>query len=140
MNCTANTSFHTHRQQKIPPYSSSYTVSQVLLSVHVLLTMYKTICCRTVVTKSICDQAAIHESISDNPLPKFCSPSITSDALLDLVARFGDYNKISNNQAACLYYGLTSRQLKLKDDKGIALGECTSAPQLFVLHSMTIKF
>ena len=58
-------------------------------------------------------------------MKEFCAPNIDSDALLDLIARFGNYNKkTSNNEGACLYYGLTSRKLKLQHNKGTALGKC----------------
>jgi hypothetical protein len=67
-----------------------------------------------------------------NPLQEFCSPNIESSALLDLLVRFGDYNKkINNNEAACLYYGLTSRKLKLQNNKGVALGKCEYTIFLF---------
>ena len=59
----------------------------------------------------------------DNPIYKFCETNINSDALLDLLVQFTDYHrKNSNSEAACLYYGLTSRKLKLQNENGIALG------------------
>jgi hypothetical protein len=76
------------------------------------------------VTQNICDQKDTNNNHTSNPLREFCSPDINSDTLLDLIARYGDYyKKTNNNEPACLYYGLTSRKLKLQNNKGTALGQ-----------------
>ncbi|CAF0758653.1 unnamed protein product [Adineta steineri] len=73
----------------------------------------------TVVTDNICNK----KNLTNNPLEEFCSSDINSDALLDLIVRYSDYDKQhNNNEQACLYYGLTSRKLKLQNNQGIALG------------------
>ncbi|CAF0997501.1 unnamed protein product [Adineta ricciae] len=73
----------------------------------------------TVVTQHVCDQ----KNPRDDPLQEFCSPNIDSDEILDLIVRYSDYNKKQNDyQGACLYYGLTSRKLRLQNNKGTALG------------------
>lgn len=75
------------------------------------------------VTQNVCDGKSPDHQDSKDPIRDFCATDITSDVLLDLVARFGDYyGKNSDGESACLYYGLTSRKLKLKDDQGTALG------------------
>lgn len=76
------------------------------------------------VTQHVCDQKDSDSQQRKNPLREFCSPNINSDALLDLIVRYGDYKKkTSDNEPACLYYGLTSRKLKLENNQGIALGQ-----------------
>jgi hypothetical protein len=78
-----------------------------------------------VVTQNVCDQnqkdpLATHRN---NPLREFCSSNIKSDALLDLMVRFADFEKkTSGTEAACLYYGFTSRKLTLHNKDGVALG------------------
>ncbi|CAF0731565.1 unnamed protein product [Adineta steineri] len=73
----------------------------------------------SVVTDNICNK----KNLTNNPLEEFCSSDINSDALLDLIVRYSDYDKQhNNNEQACLYYGLTSRKLKLQNNQGIALG------------------
>jgi hypothetical protein len=85
---------------------------------------YEGISSLPVVTQNVCDQKDPASQQRKNPLREFCSPNINSDALLDLVVRYGDYDKkTSNNQPACLYYGLTSRKLRLENNQGIALGQ-----------------
>ena len=75
------------------------------------------------VTDRVCDPNNIRDNQQKNPLVAFCADQINSDGLLDLIAQFGDYEKkTSNQQPACLYYGITSRQMKLQDNDGIALG------------------
>ncbi|CAF3750983.1 unnamed protein product [Rotaria sordida] len=77
----------------------------------------------TVVTRNVCDQKHTKNNDIENPLREFCSPNINSDTLLDLIARFGDYDrKTSNNKPACLYYGFTSRKLKSQNSKATTLG------------------
>ena len=77
-----------------------------------------------VVTQNICDGKIPDHQDPKDPIRDFCAGDIDSDALLDLVARFGDYHgKTSTSERACLYYGLTSRKLKLRNEKGIALGQ-----------------
>ncbi|CAF2699454.1 unnamed protein product [Rotaria sp. Silwood2] len=77
----------------------------------------------TVVTQNICDQNHTNNNDLENPIREFCSTNINSDKLLDLIARFGDYDrKTSNNAPACLYYGFTSRKLKSQNSKATTLG------------------
>ncbi len=74
-----------------------------------------------VVTQNVCDEK---NNDPNNPLREFCLPDINSDVLLDLIAQFGNYyKKTSTSESACLYYGLTSRKLKLQNNKGTALGK-----------------
>ncbi len=76
-----------------------------------------------VITQNVCDGKNTNTNNPNDPIREFCSTNINSDALLDLVVRFSDYDrKTSNSEAACLYYGLTSRKLKLQNDNGVALG------------------
>jgi len=84
------------------------------------------------VTQNICDQKHTNNNHIDNPLREFCSLDINSDALLDLIVRYADYYKKTNhNEPACLYYGLTSRKLKLQNSKGTALGRWNHTIVLF---------
>lgn len=77
----------------------------------------------SVVTEHICNQRSLNNNQRTNPLKPFCSDKINSDALLDLIAQFADYDKkTSQNHPACLYYGITSRRLHLQNNEGIALG------------------
>ena len=74
-------------------------------------------------TDHICNSGNNNQNQRTNILNEFCADKINSDGLLDLIVRFGDYEKKANqNQAACLYYGITSRRLNLQDSAGIALG------------------
>ena len=77
------------------------------------------------VTKNVCDQNQPNSSNVDrkNPLKEFCSSNVKSDALLDLMVRFADFDKkTSGAESACLYYGFTSRKLTLPNSDGVALG------------------
>jgi hypothetical protein len=92
-----------------------------------------------VVTENVCDQKDTTNTNPKNPLQEFCSPNINSDALLDLIARFSDYDKkVGNNEPACLYYGLTSRKLNLPNSKGSALGKCEYT--MFSIQIINIYF
>ena len=72
------------------------------------------------ITQTICDE---QNDKSKTVLHEFCTEEISSDALLDLVVRFSDYDKqTSGSEPGCLYYGITSRTLRLQNNKGIALG------------------
>jgi len=74
----------------------------------------------SVITQTICDEK---NDQSKTVLHEFCNEEISSDALLDLVVRFSDYDKqTSDSEPGCLYYGMTSRTLRLQNNKGIALG------------------
>ena len=80
------------------------------------------------VTQNVCDGKNPDHNDPKDPIREFCASEINSDVLLDLVARFGDYHgRTSGGEVACLYYGLTSRKLKLKDDSGTALGKCAES-------------
>lgn len=75
-------------------------------------------------TDHVCDPNNIKNNQRKSPLTEFCADQINSDGLLDRIAQFGDYDKkTGHQQPACLYYGITSRQMKLQDNDGIALGQ-----------------
>lgn len=125
MNYTVIIVFHIRHIQKTLLYNSLYMVSQVIhiyLRIRILLVYFTN---TLVVTENVCNQKDISNNQPNNPLREFCSPDINSDVLLDLIARFSDYHKkTSSSEPACLYYGLTSRKLKLQNNKGTALGKC----------------
>lgn len=112
-----------HRSWKMRPFSFSFMALQVIYS-RTMYTKYRIrIFSIAVVTQQVCDEKDPNSNQPKNPLKEFCAEQINSDVLLDLIARFGDYNrKNSNNEPACLYYGITSRHLKLQNNQGIALG------------------
>ena len=46
-----------------------------------------------VVTQNLCDGKTTVDNDPKNPLREFCKSEINSDLLLDLLVRFGDYQK-----------------------------------------------
>lgn len=74
------------------------------------------------VTQSVCDEKQMSNDDSQKFLRTFCREDISSDALMDLIVQYSDHKEKDNVESACLYYGITSRKLRLQNNKGIALG------------------
>ena len=128
MNCTTTIVFRSSQDDEMFPFSSSFTASQVTTFTALLLLLLLlllTVSLFLVVTQNVCDEnqqdpMAVHRN---SPLREFCSLNVQSDALLDLMVRFADFEKkTSGTESACLYYGFTSRKLMLLNSNSVALG------------------
>ena len=123
MSCTTTIVFRSSRDEEMCPFNSSFTASQVTPFTAPLLLV--TVSVFLVVTQNVCDQHQQDPVAIDrnSPLREFCSLNVQSDALLDLMVRFADFEKkTSGTESACLYYGFTSRKLMLLNSDSVALG------------------